>query len=239
MIPVVGSEAVLGWLIGVLGASPVILHLTETANVPPDHPGSVVLALVQGIESSTGRKVVIDDVSTCTSDDECIDEAGARFTADDIILLRLVGAVRTGRALVSLGSPRQGILRRIDLEYPLEDRAAWPAIFSGVGTILFPGPREQAVTATAPPPVEEASLVGPVVSWTAIGLGVALGAAATGLRVSANAAGDDAMRANEANDRMAFDEAYSRARPQGIASNVLFGAAAVAVASGVVYLLTH
>jgi hypothetical protein len=231
---------VAGWIIAAFAAAPVVLHLTDSANLPPDHPGSVMVALVRGIERATEKEVLIDDVSQCPAEPECIDEIAAQFGATEVVLVRLVGAVRTGRAVVSLGAPSLGMLRRVDLEYPLERTGEWPGIFGGVAAILFPtalrAPPQKAEIAAPPPPPEPDDSLGSALSWTAIGTGAGLAIAATGLRVHSNAVRRDVALET---DPMIRDDLMSESNAHGLASNLLFGIGAVAIASGVVYLLTR
>jgi hypothetical protein len=222
--------------------APVVLHLAGSANLPPDHPAGVMAALEQGIERATEKEVVIDDLSRC-SEADCIEELGARYDSTEVVLVRLVGAVRTGRAVVSLGAPSQGTLRRVDLEYPLERAEEWPAIFGGLAAILFPrslrppAPPKTVEVVAPPPPAEEESGVGAAISWAAIGTGAAFAIAATGMRIHSNAVRSDVGMLTE-DDPMRAD-LIDESNAHGLASNLLFGAAAVAIASGAVYLLTR
>jgi hypothetical protein len=199
-----------------------------------------MVALVRGIERATEKEVVLDDTSTCSTEPECVEEISARFATSEIVLVRLVGAVRTGRAVVSLGAPSQGMLRRVDLEYPLDRANDWPAIFGGLAAILFPtslrAPKPVEL-ATAAPVVEEEASVGPILAWTAIGTGAALAIAATGTRIHSDSVRSD-VDALTASDPMR-PALMSESNAHGLASNLLFGAAAVAIATGAVYLLTR
>jgi hypothetical protein len=231
---------VAGWIIAVFAAAPVVLHLTDSANLPPDHPGSVMVALVRGIERATEKEVVIDDVSHCPAEPECIEEIAAQFGTTEVILVRLVGAVHTGRAVVSLGAPSQGTLRRVDLEYPLERTDDWSGIFGGVAAILFPhalrAPSQKTEIAAPPPPPKPDDTLGTALSWTAIGTGAGLAIAATGLRVHSNAVRHDVPMET---DPLIREDLMTESNAHGLASNLLFGIGAVAIASGVVYLLTR
>ncbi len=225
------------WSLGLLlSSAPVVLHLVNAEGLPPGAATEVVTEMAAGLEASSGRRVALDSTTVCEGHAACATEIGTRFDTDDVVLVELFGAVQTGRARVLLANRGGDAKRRVDLEFPRAERQTWPSIFSGLGHILFPG----ALDSTGPPAVTTdagASSVGPVIAWSAIGLGAALAGVAIALRVNSDGIRDD-VESRGLDDPMR-DALISRSNTQGLTSNLLFGAGAVSVASGLVYLLTR
>ncbi len=221
------------WL-GLLSiGAPVIVHLSEAAQLSGDQAPAAVAAIADGIARATHRSVAIDDVVTCHGNDECAREIAAHFGSNEIVLVKLVGALRIGRAVAALATPEQGVLRQVQLEYSLDDRGLWPSVFQGLGAILFPSTTEEvpqpSLDVSSPPPPDRS--LGPILSWTAIGTSVALTGTGIGLRVGAQHLYDGGRQMDAS--------ARHRASVEAVASNVMFGSAAVALTAGLVYLLTH
>lgn len=229
-----------GSLALLVASAPVVVRLEEALHLSPPQSAEVVASLAQSIGRITDGEVAIDDFTVCGEDRDCVADIASRFGASQVVLLRLAGGVSKGRAAVTLATPELGAQRRVEIDFPLDDRADWPALFGAVATILFPRAVERArpIEHGPPPKIEERpDPLGAILSWTAIGTGVALGGVAAGLRVSAENVRGDAEAL--AHDDAGRSELEDRSNAHGLASNLLFGAAAVAVASGVVYLLTH
>ncbi len=226
-----------------LVSAPVVVHLEASEGLEPAVANAVVRAMARGIETSSKRDVAIDDAK-CERADTCANDIATRFGADQVVLVRLLGAVQTGRARVVRTGKASG-RRRVDLDFPLDDENAWPAIFGGLGRILFAEdvpplskaeektPPAEKLTANVDPP----SSTGNIVAWSAVGAGVVLGAVATGFRLSANNVRDD-VNGLPIDDPMRPD-LESRSNAHGLSSNLMFGAGAVLVASGLVYLFTR
>ena len=226
-------------LLALVIAAPVVLRVEETVNLPSERATEVLAEVVSAVKRNTGLEVAVDDFTQCTDERDCVEDVAARFGAKQVVLLKLAGALNTGRAVVLLASPDQGVQRRVEIDFPLDDQRDWPALFGAVATILFPQsvPPKVQVALPPPPPIVEESKVGSIVSWTAIGVGVALSGGAIGLRVSSENLRDDAEALDfEDPSRPGLE---SRSNRHGLASNLMFGAGAVAIASGVVYLLTR
>lgn len=222
-------------------SAPVVVHLEASEGLEPAVANAVVRAMARGIEAS-GRDVAIDDAK-CERPDTCAADVATRFGAEQVVLVRLLGAVQTGRARVVRSGKKSG-RRRVDLDFPLDDEKVWPAIFGGLGRILFaenvPPPATQSdrpAETVAAATVEPPSSTGTIVAWSAVGAGVVLGAVATGFRISANGTRDD-VRGLPMNDPM-VPQLESRSNAHGLSSNIMFGAGAVLIASGLVYLFTR
>jgi hypothetical protein len=225
------------WSLGLLlSSAPVVLHLLNAEGLPPRGATEVMTQMAVGIEAATGRDVALDDSTRCEDAEVCAGAIGTRYATDDVLLVQLFGAVQTGRARVLLADRTGRTQRRVDLDFPRDDRQLWPAIFSGLANILFPAVREKVVVETTPDPPPDSGF-GAIVAWTAVGVGVGLAAGGTAFRIGSNSTRDD-VEGRPLEDPMR-DELISSSNAQGLTSNLMFGAGAVSIASGLVYLLTR
>lgn len=226
------------WSLGLLlSSAPVVLHLMSAEGLPPGRAAEVVSEMATRIEASSGRRVALDGTTVCEGPSACAIEIGTRFGTDDVVLVELFGAVQTGRARVLLAAKSGDAKRRVDLEFPRSERETWPSIFSGLGHILFPAPIDPGPDATVSAETESPGSIGPIVAWSAIGVGAALAGVAVGFRLSSDGARRD-VESRNLDDPMR-DALMSRSNAHGLTSNLMFGAAAVSVASGLVYLFTR
>ncbi|MCK6551059.1 hypothetical protein L6R52_34810 [Myxococcota bacterium] len=218
---------------------PVGLHLEEVGELPLESAVSVMSSLSRVLERETGATVVFDDPSwsRCDADDRCISDVRARTQATEIVFARVFG----GPSLVYVSLERVGLdakaAKTTNVELP-KTEGGWDTPLANAARVLFPELKPEARaegSLTAAPVIDEGSVrAGP---WIVLGAGVAAGTAGALLGVSSA----DAKTELESSIHIGaeYDALSDRMKTHGLAANVLFGVAATAVVTSVVWLIVQ
>lgn len=230
----------------------VALHVEYSRGVDPAELSQLTAEVSAAITRTSSRGVVIDELGTpCSSQTECVDAIATRSESEWVVLLRVIGVSSRIRLLAVAMQPGQPLARNAQVDLR-RDSSTWATSLDPVLQGLLPAPQP---VASAPPtlrppagpppprldvsaaPVQVQADEGAISPWPWIAIGSGVVAGGIGAVLGVRAA--DARRAGEAtylpDDE--FAQLEGRAISNGIAANVLFGAAAVGVVTGVALLV--
>jgi hypothetical protein len=227
------------------------LRIDDARGVSNDDVAEICGVLGKAIEDRAKLTSAIDAAETsCTRADRCIEDLRARTGATDILFIRFLGVPTRIRLLIELFPLRATVASKtVELDLT-RTRSSWAATLAGVAAELFPK-REQPVAQPArspelqPPPEKTPPeiAVAPTsrepeeeddgwIPWAVIGTGVVVGAVGIGFGVSSRNARSEAISGPHTDAENAALE--DRAIGHGIAANVMFVGAAIAIGAGVV-----
>jgi hypothetical protein len=232
-------------LVGVLALAAIAsvpsvgLHLEEVGELPFETAVSVMGTLTRVIERETGATVVFDDPSwsRCDAEDRCISDVRARTRATEIVFARVFG----GPSLVYVSLERIRVdakdAKSTNIELP-RTPSGWDAPLAVAARTLFPElkPEARAESSATTAPTIEPQGSSPL-PWVVLGAGVAAGAAGTVLGLSSA----DAKTELEGSIHVGaeYDALSDRLQTHGLAANVLFGVAAGAALTSIVWLIVQ
>lgn len=223
------------------------IHLEEVGELPLEDAVSVVSALARALEGHRGEPAVIDDPSwsQCEARDRCVQDLRGRTQAEELVFVRVFG----GPSLIHVILERVSLEARENRTFELDlervgtrEPGRWTGPLARAVGALFPeaGPpkrsRELSLAEPGPAPEpRERSLLRAALPWIALGAGAACGGA--GVYFGTSSA--DAKEELESGIFLGgeYDALSSRLEGHGLAANVLFGAAAGLVVTGVVLFL--
>jgi hypothetical protein len=218
-------------------AQPVGVHIEDVQGLSAEVAQELARGIAKSVEELTGASVVLDDQlweSECTKPDRCASEIRGRTGAGQVVLLKAFAAATRLRLVADLSDRESKIVHSVQADLGREPES-WPGTLRGFAQILFPtaaGAPTQVSVVAAPAPEPPSRTF----SWVAIGAGVGSLGAAVALRLAANAQHDNYKNSTTAAQA---DAAMNATIVDGTASNLLFGAAAVLVASAVVWWVSH
>jgi hypothetical protein len=227
------------WL-ALLAAPPaqkVGVHLEDAQGLSADIAQELARGIAKSVEELTGASAVVDDQlweGECTKPDRCAADIRARTGTEQVVLLKAYAAATRLRLVADLSDIDSKVVHTVQADLGREPET-WPGTLRGFAQILFPlssASRAQQVDVVAPPTEPPSRTF----SWVAFGAGAASLGGAIALRLAANTQHDNY---NAAMTMDAANSAKNATIVDGTASNVLFGATAVLVASGVVWWLSH
>jgi hypothetical protein len=215
----------------------IALHIETISDTSQSVATPLTKALAATIEEQTGRPVRIDDLvaSPCTSSDRCIPQIRARLRAEELVLVRIFGAITlTGLVLHRVSSASFEPVQVAEFEVP-QDRELWPPVLTRAVQALFPepgwrqSPRGPAALIAQPEDKKGTSLS--PAPWIALGLSAIAVAVGTGFGVDSLSA--QAQIRHQFLDAHAHDALAAQIRREAIAADLLFGLAAVAGIAGI------
>lgn len=229
----------------------VALHVEYSRGVDPAELSQLTSEVSTAITRTSSRAVVVDELGApCAAQDRCVDDIALRTGTEWVVLLRVIGVSSRVRLVLVAGRQGQDETREVKVDLPRARTPPDGALDAVLAGLIPPAP-EVELEPPLPPPqgppqpglqLSEADLMAPAPEpavspwpWLAMGAGVVAGGvgAIFGVRSA------QARRAGEAS--YLPDDEFARLDDQavnsGIAANVLFGAAAVGVISGVALLI--
>jgi hypothetical protein len=231
-------------LSAVLIASNVTVHLEVIESLPEEQVTRFMIRMQGSFESALGAKVSLDAVRgpRCDERPRCLDVLRERHGGGEVLLVRLIGAVR--RTSISVETcDKSGACRQAERMLKNADEASWDATFTAIASELFPNglpaepepppPPPQPVVEKiaplidAPPVVKEGSLNGWLVGG-GIGAGVLGG---LGIVLSHTASMN---AANNASSPEELRSAIDTGNGLSIGGTVLLGAGAALVVTALV-----
>lgn len=223
-------------------ATSVGLKLEETDQLAFEDATELTGALAKRVEARSGRTVVVDDPvwSSCAGDERCLDQVRARTGGGDVVLLSIFGGLSRARVVAERSRPGEASPTHVERDVP-RDRKSWGPALDDLARALFPeapeppGPEPIVGTSLDPTPSTPKLEGTRWAPWIAVGAGVALAGAGAAFGVSSAQARADSADPNLADP--AFEALADRTQAHAIAADALFGAATVAVVTGVVLLL--
>jgi hypothetical protein len=218
-----------------------VVHVEDVRGVSADDESAILAAFSRAIETRSGRKGSID-LAGCKKKDRCAAELAERSGAEDVVFVRMIGVPTRVRILVE----RQPQKTAAEADLP-RSRDGWEPVLAGLAEALFPEakPRSETVATVGPKPEpprvkpEPAPAVEPesssLLPWIAFGAGAVALSVGTGFGLSSRDARDDAR--SRPHSDMENDALSDRAIGHGLAANVMFGTAVIAVGAGVLLLV--
>ncbi|MBI4817672.1 MAG: hypothetical protein HY791_15530 [Deltaproteobacteria bacterium] len=199
--------------------SVVALRLDTSPEVTSETAAALSSELVSAIEGQTAASVVVDDIvwePRCGVD--CETEVRARTNADDVVLVRVLGALSLLR-VVAVRSAGPGTLpKRLELELsaPSDLKAAARSIAQELfpKVAAWPPQPETAEAATFDPP-----------PWILLSAGVAALAVGVGLGVSSQSLRREAETSNDVPTREVLESRASARAAVSVTSMVVAGTA--------------
>lgn len=241
----------------------IAVHVEDARGIEDQERARLVETFGAALGAASGARSVVSD-QRCADAARCTDEIREKTGASDVVHVRLIGVPTRIRVVAERASADAGPLRRAQADLT-RDAASWRRALDGVALVLFPAgdPAARAAVPEAAPPVApekaapsalpaaataidgatpaaaEPSFLPWVVlggSAVALGLGVVFGIQAKNateeLQSPPFPERPELSRSDQQNQELQ-DSEFSN----GLAANLLFGTAALGVATGVVLLV--
>lgn len=143
-------------LASLLITASVTVRVEDAPGVTPEETRLVSEALAAAIQERTGATHALDLARDypCDREDRCLEEIRARTGAEEVVLVKLLGALTKIRLLAEAVNLGSGSRRNAQADLPREQEG-WKAPLAGVALILFPGGIQQTISPrakAAPPP---------------------------------------------------------------------------------------
>lgn len=252
-------------VLAVVTGTTITVRVEDAPGMSPSDVTEVSRAFADALQTRTGASPKIDLFSDapCDSEDRCTDAIKERTGADEIVFVKLLGALTKIRFLAEAVTLESGSRRSAQADLS-KDKETWASSFEGLAILLFPNaqqaepPKVATEATTAPgqpeltvapkaspqteaPPemvaVSPAADEGDPVPWIILGTSVAVGIAATVLGVAAQ----DARDTIEGPEYLTLtpDEISSKtdlAKNGGLAANIMWGLSGVGIVTSVLML---
>ncbi|MFO0728467.1 MAG: hypothetical protein U1E65_32120 [Myxococcota bacterium] len=205
---------------------PIAVHVEQSDGLTTEETRRLGAALAEELSA-----FLTDEPELECSSRSCLDGLRARVGASEVVLVRFLAAADRLRVVATKMEPPDLIAQRVqvDLIRGAEQKAMAP-----IAALL--GAAKPPTEAPPPPPAHIAeSNAGWALALSVLGLGLAAGGTAIGLRVASNAARDEVASTSLSPDALAATK--DRSNAFGVSSNILFGAALALITGGSVYLL--
>jgi hypothetical protein len=232
-------------------AGQIALHVEDTRGVTDEDRDAVVGVLGEAIAAVAGTKPVLAKREACPSADRCTEAIRVDLGAKEVVHLRMIGVPSRIRVLAERAGTGSEPPRSAQADLT-RDAASWRSSLDGLALVLFPNEKrasakpeektpEIAKVEVAPPPPPVVPPEEPVeekpnlVPWIAIGGGALALGVGTIFGIKSNNARTEGMTMEHSKPEIddLQDELYNSA----LAANILFGLAAVGVATGTYLLL--
>jgi hypothetical protein len=221
-------------LLGVVGAN-IGVHVEQVGELSPELKRALIEDLGRAIDKRSGKKAVLDEVSTaCLEPDGCLAAVSSRTASDEVLLLKLFNGPLSIHVLAerAQGASRQ----RSEADLP-KTRSAWQVPLQDLVVRLLPSQVLPTVAAATPldiglglrPPSRRT-----ITPWLILG-GAALAVGGAALLGSDSSSAADQLSTRQG--PAAFPGLVSRARTEATLSEILYAVGAAAGVTGLALLI--